>query len=161
MSGKFSHFGQAPNEWDLEQLYADIRSIRKSAELTPRVQQIIRGLLCGYTPKEIAQKVYNQPNANCIGQDLNKIYSYIQDVTESEDRVVSGNIVRLTSGAGYRQYCSSPCQFNSSCDNPKASDMPQPTHLSDWSEPDSPPVRSRPSPNNSPNTSHSGRPSPP
>jgi hypothetical protein len=161
MSGRFSHFSQASDEWDLQQLYADIRSVQQSAELTPRVKQIIRGLLCGYTPQEIAQKIYNKPTANCIGQDLNKIYSYVQDVTEGEDRVISGNIVRLTSEAGYRQYCSSPCSLKSSCDNPKASDTPQPTHLSDWIEPDSLPARSPLSPNNAPNTSHSGRPSPP
>jgi hypothetical protein len=160
MPQEFSDFSKAVVEWDLKQLYADIKA-KDGTEPTPRLKQIIRGLLCGYTPKEIAQKVYNKPTSECIGQDLNRIYGYIQRVVDSEDRVTAGNIVRLTSIAGYRQYCSSPCHLKSSCDNPKVSDIPQSTHLGDWLEPDSPPARSHSSLNNSPNTSHSGRPSPP
>ena len=49
-------FTEASNHWDLETLYADLASA-KGKRLTPVEKLHLRGLLCGYSPAEIAEKL--------------------------------------------------------------------------------------------------------
>ena len=48
-------FKLAENEWDLENLYEDLGSA-KGKNLTPMEKSHLRGLLCGFSPAEIAEK---------------------------------------------------------------------------------------------------------
>jgi hypothetical protein len=98
MSGKFSNFVEAYDEWDIEGLYADIKLAQGGYKFTPRKQQILRGLLCGYTRGEIAKKIYNKPTADCISQDCTEIYARIKNTIGYEDEINAGNIVRLLTG---------------------------------------------------------------
>ena len=50
-------FIEAKNNWDLEKLYIDLASAKGKA-LTPVEKKFLRGLLCGFSPAEIANKVY-------------------------------------------------------------------------------------------------------
>jgi hypothetical protein len=50
-------FAQAAQQWDLETLYLDLASA-KGRRLTPVEKLHLRGLLCGYSPAEIAEKLH-------------------------------------------------------------------------------------------------------
>jgi len=50
-------FSQAEQQWDLETLYIDLASA-KGRRLTPVEKLHLRGLLCGYSPAEIAEKLH-------------------------------------------------------------------------------------------------------
>ncbi len=47
-------FSQVAKYWDLETLYKDLASA-KGKHLTPVEKLHLRGLLCGYSPSEIAE----------------------------------------------------------------------------------------------------------
>lgn len=49
-------FNYAALQWDLEALYTDLASA-KGKRLTPMEKLHLRGLLCGYSPAEIAEKL--------------------------------------------------------------------------------------------------------
>jgi DNA-binding NarL/FixJ family response regulator len=56
-------FAQAATDWELERLYADLGSAKhqvaphKKKGLTEVEKQHLRGLLCGYSPAEIASRL--------------------------------------------------------------------------------------------------------
>jgi DNA-binding NarL/FixJ family response regulator len=60
-------FAEAANNWDLERLYQDLaeakRKVSPSARkgLTEREKLYLRGLLCGYSPAEMARKLIQSP----------------------------------------------------------------------------------------------------
>lgn len=84
-------FREAANNWHLEKLYVDIASI-KGKSLTPVEKKILRGLLCGYSPSEIANKVYNSSSSSAVRVYLsNGLYKYIQDLVNR----TTGEIIKL------------------------------------------------------------------
>lgn len=56
-------FSAAEKDWDLPKLYADLAS-ENHKELTKTEKKYLRGLLLGYSPDEIAAKVYKRPDAD-------------------------------------------------------------------------------------------------
>ncbi|MTJ48321.1 helix-turn-helix domain-containing protein, partial [Dolichospermum sp. UHCC 0259] len=62
MASTEERFVQATNYWDLETLYTDIASA-KGKRLTPVEKLHLRGLLCGYSPAEIAERL-NKSNCS-------------------------------------------------------------------------------------------------
>lgn len=60
MASTDDRFAQAAQEWDLETLYADLASA-KGKRLTPTEKLHLRGLLCGHSPAEIANKLGKIP----------------------------------------------------------------------------------------------------
>lgn len=56
MASTNEQFAQAANNWDLETLYTDVASA-KGKRLTPVEKLHLRGLLCGYSPAEIAARL--------------------------------------------------------------------------------------------------------
>ncbi|MBD3563405.1 helix-turn-helix domain-containing protein, partial [Planktothrix sp. FACHB-1355] len=54
MPSNNEQFTEAANHWDLETLYTDLASA-KGKRLTSVEKLHLRGLLCGYSPAEIAQ----------------------------------------------------------------------------------------------------------
>ncbi|MTJ47039.1 helix-turn-helix domain-containing protein [Dolichospermum sp. UHCC 0259] len=59
MASSDEKFVEAANEWDLETLYNDLAS-EKCKRLTPTEKLHLRGLLLGYSPAEIADKLNKQ-----------------------------------------------------------------------------------------------------
>ena len=60
-------FSEAANNWDLERLYRDLAEAKHKCAprarkgLTEREKLYLRGLLCGYSPAEMARKLLQSP----------------------------------------------------------------------------------------------------
>lgn len=78
-------FAQAAQEWDLETLYADLASA-KGKHLTPIEKTHLRGLLSGYSPCEIAEKLDKSPRG--VEADLsNTVYKYVKFLLDKEEKI--------------------------------------------------------------------------
>lgn len=79
---KREQFNQAKHQWDLERLYNDLASV-KGKNLTPMEKLHLRGLLCGYSPVEIAEKLYKELRG--IETDLSAtVYRYIKGLVNKK-----------------------------------------------------------------------------
>ncbi|NET40491.1 MAG: helix-turn-helix domain-containing protein [Okeania sp. SIO2B3] len=78
-------FSQAAQEWDLESLYADLASA-KGKHLTPIEKAHLRGLLCGFSPSEIAEYLGKIPRG--VESDLcATIYKYVKSLLDKVEKV--------------------------------------------------------------------------
>ncbi|XWK88830.1 MAG: helix-turn-helix domain-containing protein [Phormidium sp.] len=99
-------FTEAANEWDLETLYTDLASA-KGKRLTPVEKLHLRGLLCGYSPAELAEKL--NKSAKGIGVDLcNTLYHYVKNLVGKGDEKIENwrNIAEWLEEAGYKSQSS-------------------------------------------------------
>lgn len=100
-------FTEAGNNWNLEKLYIDLAAA-KGKSLTQVEKKFLRGLLCGYSPAEIAVQVYQSRSSNSVRVYLsNGIYKYIEqlisDKTGNLIKVKSWNrVIYLLEKAGYK-----------------------------------------------------------
>jgi len=95
-------FAQAENYWDLENLYIDLASA-KGKNLTPIEKRHLRGLLCGCSPSEIAEKL--NKSLNGLEVDLsNTIYSYVKTLINRHNEKVENwrNICQWLEESGYK-----------------------------------------------------------
>ncbi|WP_333457233.1 DNA-binding response regulator, partial [Microcoleus sp. herbarium5] len=95
-------FTEAANHWDLETLYADLASA-KGKRLTPMEKRHLRGLLCGYSPSEIAEKLQKTPKG--VETDLcATLYKYVKSlVGKSVEKIENWrNIAEWLEDAGYK-----------------------------------------------------------
>ncbi|OAD21258.1 hypothetical protein THIOM_002978, partial [Candidatus Thiomargarita nelsonii] len=95
-------FVQAENQWDLENLYKDLAST-KGKNLTPIEKLHLRGLLCGYSPAEIAEK--RKKSARGVEVDLCKtLYQYVKTLVDRDNEKVENwrNICEWLEEAGYK-----------------------------------------------------------
>jgi transcriptional regulator with XRE-family HTH domain len=76
-------FTEAAHHWDLEKLHTDLASAKKECTafkrpgLTPVEKLHLRGLLCGYSPQEIAERLAK--NGNGVQTDLSRtLYRYVK-----------------------------------------------------------------------------------
>ena len=102
MASTEERFVQATNYWDLETLYTDIASA-KGKRLTPVEKLHLRGLLCGYSPAEIAERL--NKNVKGVEVDLsNTLYKYIKSLVDKSDEKVENwrNITEWLEEAGYK-----------------------------------------------------------
>lgn len=95
-------FSQAALQWDLDTLYSDLRhTIGKP--LTPTEKLHLRGLLCGYSPTEIAEILDKDPKG--VQTDLcASIYKYVKSLVGKTDKKIGNwrNISEWLEDAGYR-----------------------------------------------------------
>lgn len=84
-----AEFSEAANDWDLEKLYADLAQAKQVSaayrrkELTETEKVHLKGLLCGYSPHEIAQKLHK--NERGVDAELSKtLYRYIETLSQRE-----------------------------------------------------------------------------
>ncbi|MEH2257212.1 helix-turn-helix transcriptional regulator [Nostoc sp.] len=78
MASSNEPFMQAENHWDLETLYSDLSSV-KNKRLTPVEKRHLRGLLCGFSPAEIAEKL--SKNGKGVETDLcATVYRYVKNL---------------------------------------------------------------------------------
>ncbi|MEA5572750.1 helix-turn-helix domain-containing protein [Calothrix sp. UHCC 0171] len=95
-------FSQAYNHWDLEALYTDLASA-KGKRLTPVEKCHLRGLLCGLSPGEIAEKLGK--NGKGVETDLcATIYKYVKNLLDKSDEKVENwrNIGEWLDNSGYK-----------------------------------------------------------
>jgi hypothetical protein len=77
-------FTEAKNNWELEQLYVDLSSA-KGKSLTPVEKKFLRGLLCGFSPAEIANLVYQSRSSSTVRVYLsNGLYKYIEEMLSNQ-----------------------------------------------------------------------------
>jgi hypothetical protein len=100
-------FLQAALQWDLPRLYQDLAKVKRKG-LTSIERVHLRGLLCGYGPAEIAEKLHRDPEG--LKVDLsNRIYTYIKRLIGKEDEKMENwrNICEWLEEAGYKQQLNS------------------------------------------------------
>ncbi|WP_318780358.1 helix-turn-helix transcriptional regulator [Atlanticothrix silvestris] len=101
-------FIEAKSNWELEKLYIDLASTKGKA-LTPVEKKFLRGLLCGYSPAEIATIVYQSRSSSTVRVYLsNGLYKYIEELLSNqiEHSVKVKNWSRVThllEKAGYKK----------------------------------------------------------
>ncbi|MFQ4142570.1 NB-ARC domain-containing protein [Chlorogloeopsis sp. ULAP02] len=77
-------FIEANTHWEIEKLYIDL-ALAKGKALTPVEKKFLRGLLCGFSPAEIASKVYESRSSSTVRVYLsNGLYKYIEDLVSNQ-----------------------------------------------------------------------------
>jgi hypothetical protein len=102
MASTNEQFSQAANHWDLETLYTDLASA-KGKRLTPVEKLHLRGLLCAYSPSEIAEKLGK--DAKGVESDLcASIYKYVKSLIGKGNEKIGNwrNIAEWLEEAGYK-----------------------------------------------------------
>jgi hypothetical protein len=105
-------FTQAANNWDLETLYADLKAA-KGRPLTPVEKLHLCGLLCDYSPAEIAEILHKSVKG--VEVELsNSIYQYVKTLLDKTDEKLENwrNIAEWLEEAGYKKYLSLQSQLN-------------------------------------------------
>jgi hypothetical protein len=133
-------FSQAEAFWQLEKLYLDLAKV-KGKGLTPLEKKILQGLLCGYSPSEIAEKIYQNRNSTSVRVYLsNSLYKYLQELlirqNQSETKIGHwSSITNLLERAGY-QKVPSPTEINFNEDSSfnSISTINKPIFYRDWEE---------------------------
>lgn len=107
-----SYFKEAETKWDLKNLYIDLASA-KGRRLTPMEKLHLRGLLCGYSPAEIAKILQKNPNG--VETDLSAtVYKYVKVLCEKTNCKIGNwrDICEWLDSAGYQ--CEVETEFNNS-----------------------------------------------
>ncbi len=101
-------FKEAADSWDLENLYRGVAQTKqfnktKEAKLTSVEKAILRGLLCGYSPKKIATELHWTYGS--LNVELTKgLYRYIETLTDHDVNTIRNwrNIAQWLEEAGYK-----------------------------------------------------------
>ena len=95
-------FTEAANHWDLETLYTDLASA-KGKRLTPVEKLHLRGLLCGYSPAEIAQ-ILHKSIKGVESEVCTTLYPYVKNLVGKCNEKVENwrNICEWLEEAGYK-----------------------------------------------------------
>ena len=103
-------FIAAANEWDLDRLYEDLAQAKQQFAaytrrgLTAAEKRHLQGLLCGYSPAEIAQRLTKTPEG--LKTDLSKtLYRYVEELTNRPRNSLKNwrDLTDWLTEAGYRQ----------------------------------------------------------
>ncbi len=108
-SNTVGEFAEATQSWDLERLYVDFAKAKKTVaphkkrELTDVEKERLRGLLCGYSPAEIAQKLHLSPGG--IQVAISDLYRYTEALTQRPAHTIKNwrDIVEWLEAAGYKK----------------------------------------------------------
>ena len=102
MASTNDRFVEAESRWDLKTLYSDLAAV-KGKPLTPVEKLHLRGLLCGNSPAEIAEKLQKNPKG--VETDLcATIYRYVKGfVGKGIEKIENWrNIAEWLEDAGYK-----------------------------------------------------------
>jgi hypothetical protein len=105
-------FTQAEKEWDLKTLYGDL-AFAKGKPLTPMEKLHLRGLLCGHSPAEMADKLNKNPKG--VESDLcATVYRYVKALLEKPCERIENwrKIAEWLDEAGYRCEVSTQVPLN-------------------------------------------------
>jgi NB-ARC domain len=136
-------FQEAKNYWDLEKLYIDL-STAKGKALTPVEKKLLRGLLCGFSPAEIAHKVYQSSSSSTVRVYLsNGLYKYLEEMLSFQDghsvKIKSwSRVANLLEKSGYKKRCEKTNTLNKQIitkEEPGITlDTIKPVQRKDWGE---------------------------
>ena len=96
-------FIEAENAFDLDRLYADLATVKGNG-LTANEKAYLRGLLCGYSPATMADKLNKAKNT--VAVDLStSIYQYIKLLLNKKSNKISHwrNVSDWLKEAGYKK----------------------------------------------------------
>jgi DNA-binding CsgD family transcriptional regulator len=102
-------FIKAAQSWELERLYVDLAKAKKTVAphkkkgLTQAEKERLRGLLCGYSPTEIAEKLYLSSGG--IQVAISDLYRYVEALTKRSPHTIKNwrDIVEWLEAAGYKK----------------------------------------------------------
>jgi hypothetical protein len=105
-------FLEAANDWDLDRIFQDIEQANLTP-LTPRDRKLLQGLLCDYSPEEIAKQGWGRETSASIRPAISKLYEYVELLVDTEraqgksatlQRVNSSHLLRRAlRDLGYRK----------------------------------------------------------
>ncbi|ADI63922.1 hypothetical protein [Trichormus azollae] len=101
-------FTEAQKNWALNKLNVDLASAKRKA-FTPMEKKLVRGLLCGCSPAEVAKKVYQSSTSSTVRVYLcNELYKYIQDMLSNQAGCLIkvknwSHVTHLLEKAGYKR----------------------------------------------------------
>lgn len=104
MTSLDQQFNQAALHWDLETLYTDLASA-KGKRLTPMEKLHLRGLLCGFSPAEIAEQLGK--NVKGVKTDLCvTLYRYVKSLVDKLDARIESwrEVTEWLEEAGYKRH---------------------------------------------------------
>lgn len=101
-------FQEAQTQWNLERLYADLAIAKqetaphKQPSLTQMEQELLRGLLCRYSPAEIAAQRFTAPKTVEVSLS-NTIYRYVETLTRRDVNTLESwrDVAAWLAAAGY------------------------------------------------------------
>jgi hypothetical protein len=114
MASKDEMFAEAAKQWDLERIYQVLAEAKRQASprarkgLTDREKLYLRGLLCGYSPAEMAGKLFQSPKG--VEVYVSKtLYQYFKKLDNTPNERVGNwrNIHNRLEEAGYKTNSSS------------------------------------------------------
>jgi len=106
------YFREAGKEWDLKTLYQDLASA-KGKRLTPMEKLHLRGLLCGHSPAEIAEKL--EKTVKGVETDLcATVYRYVKVLLSKGNNKIENwrNICEWLESSGYKCQAATEDAFN-------------------------------------------------
>ncbi|GET38496.1 helix-turn-helix transcriptional regulator [Microseira wollei] len=115
-------FAEAAHNWDLERLYQDLAEAKRQVSprarkgLTEREKLYLRGLLCGYSPAEMARKLIQSPKGVEV-YVCKTLYQYFKRMVDipNETKVSNWrNINNSLEEAGYKTKSSTKSKSNNS-----------------------------------------------
>lgn len=121
MNEKDNIFNEALEDWDLERLYKVLAEAKKS--ISPRSRQgltnteklYLRGILCGYSPAEIARKFLKSTKGAEV-YVCKTLYQYLKQIIDAPNEPVGNwrNICTWLENAGYKSKQNYKFQFDTS-----------------------------------------------
>lgn len=102
MTSQYEEFAQAVKEWDLQTLYSDL-AFAKGKPLTPTEKLHLRGLLSGYSPSDMAEKLKKNPKG--VETDVcATIYKYVKSLLDKCDERIENwrKVIEWLEAAGYK-----------------------------------------------------------
>lgn len=106
---KIGEFAEANQYWDLERLYSNFAIAKKTVAphkkkgLTHAEQERLKGLLCGYSPAEIAQKLHLSPGGLQVA--ITDLYRYTEALTQRPAHTLRNwrDVAEWLEAAGYKK----------------------------------------------------------
>lgn len=108
MAAEHELFQEAQTHWDLEKLYADLAIAKqeiaphKQPSLTAVERELLRGLLCRYSPTEIAGQRFTAPKTVEVSLSTT-LYRYVEVLTQRDLNTLESwrNVADWLAAAGY------------------------------------------------------------
>ena len=102
-------FAEARSDWNLERLYAELAEAKHQVAphtkpgLTPTEKERLRGLLCGFSPAEIAKQQFKQPRTVEVAL-CQTLYRYVETLTGRSHNALESwrDVASWLAAAGYQ-----------------------------------------------------------
>ena len=119
MTSNDEMFAEAAKQWDLERLYQTLAEAKRQMSprarkgLTEREKLYLRGLLCGYSPAEMARKLFQSPKGAEVYVSKT-LYQYFKKLDNIPNEKVGNwrNIHTSLEEAGYKTNSSSESKLS-------------------------------------------------